>query len=73
MDVSTGGKAGRQSPIEHGRVPRVLTGHKEHHGLSGQRDLFAFAGHADDCDFAPALWQAPHCHVQQPFLLREFC
>ena len=49
VNVSAGGKTGRQRPVEHGRMLGVLSGHKEHQRLAGQRDLLALAGHADDC------------------------
>jgi hypothetical protein len=35
MNMEAGGKAGWQRPIEHRRMPGVVSGHKERHRLAG--------------------------------------
>src|SRR5215467_11340530 len=49
MNVETGGRAGRQRTVEHGRIPRLLSSHEESHRLAGQRAHFlALPWHSND-------------------------
>src|SRR5439155_26474989 len=58
MNVEAGGKAGRQCPVEHTRVLRILSGHEERHRLASQRDFLALTRHSNDrfCAHCAAPW-----------------
>jgi hypothetical protein len=48
MDMEAGDEPGRDRPVEHARVFRVLAGDKKHHRMATKYDPLVLVRHVDD-------------------------